>query len=68
MGEIGVAVIVPTDPSAPPTLDDLRVHGEATLAHHKLPEAIRVVAELPETQATRSTDAPLPVEAEHPST
>ncbi|MEM8706112.1 MAG: class I adenylate-forming enzyme family protein [Actinomycetota bacterium] len=47
MGEIGVAVVVPTEPDAPPTLDELRSHGETTLAHHKLPEAIRIVDELP---------------------
>ena len=47
MGEIGVAVVVPADPAGPPTLDDLRMHGESTLAHHKLPEAIRIVDELP---------------------
>ena len=69
MGEIGVAVIVPTDPSAPPTLDDLRVHGEATLAHHKLPEAIRVVAELPPNASDKIDRRALAqVEAEHPST
>ena len=69
MGEIGVAVIVPTDPSAPPTLDDLRVHGEATLAHHKLPEAIRVVAELPRNASDKIDRRALAqVEAEHPST
>ena len=47
MGEIGVAVVVPTDPAAPPTLDDLRTFGKASLAHHKLPEAIRIADELP---------------------
>ena len=69
MGEIGVAVIVPVDPSAPPMLDDLRVHGEATLAHHKLPEAIRVVAELPRNASDKIDRRALArVEAEHPST
>ena len=69
MGEIGVAVIVPVDPSAPPTLDDLRVHGEATLAHHKLPEAIRIVAELPRNASDKIDRRALArVEAEHPST
>ncbi|MEM9201682.1 MAG: class I adenylate-forming enzyme family protein [Actinomycetota bacterium] len=47
MGEIGVAVVVPTDPSAPPTLDDLRRLGSTSLAAHKLPEAIRLVDALP---------------------
>ena len=47
MGEVGVAVVVPTDPADPPTLDDLRALAAETLAHHKLPEAIRIVGELP---------------------
>ena len=47
MGEIGVAVVVPTDPAEPPSLEALRSHGERTLARHKLPEAIRITAELP---------------------
>ena len=69
MGEIGVAVIVPVDPSAPPMLDDLRVHGEAKLAHHKLPEAIRVVAELPRNASDKIDRRALArVEAEHSST
>jgi acyl-CoA synthetase (AMP-forming)/AMP-acid ligase II len=49
LGEIGVAVVVPADPSAPPTLESLRAHAAATLSHHKLPEAILVVDELPLT-------------------
>ena len=47
MGEIGVAVVVPVDSAAPPTLDDLRRHGERALAHHKLPEAVQIVERLP---------------------
>ncbi|MEO7429099.1 MAG: fatty acid--CoA ligase family protein, partial [Acidimicrobiales bacterium] len=49
MGEIGVAVIVPADPAAPPSLDDLRSFLEPSLARYKLPEALRIVAELPLT-------------------
>lgn len=49
MGEKGVAVVVPTDPTAPPALDDLRDFAGAQLAKHKLPEAIRIVDELPLT-------------------
>lgn len=49
LGEVGVAVVVPADPSAPPTLHDLRRHAGTTLAHHKLPEALVVVDELPLT-------------------
>ncbi len=47
MGEIGVAVVVPVDAAAPPTLDELRSFGEDGLAHFKLPEAIRIVDALP---------------------
>ncbi|HBM55126.1 MAG TPA: AMP-dependent synthetase, partial [Acidimicrobiaceae bacterium] len=47
MGEVGVAVVVPTDPAEPPSLDDLRSHGAAHLASYKLPEALRIVSELP---------------------
>jgi acyl-CoA synthetase (AMP-forming)/AMP-acid ligase II len=47
MGEIGVAVIVPTDPAEPPSLEDLRSFGADLLAPYKLPEAIRIVDSLP---------------------
>ena len=49
MGELGVAVIVPTNPSQPPTLVDLRSFLEPKLARYKLPEAIRIVDALPLT-------------------
>ncbi len=49
MGEVGVAVVVPADPAAPPTLDDLRAFGAADLARHKLPEAVVVRPDLPLT-------------------
>ena len=47
MGEIGLAVVVPRDPQAPPTLQDLRDFGAAALARHKLPEALKLVEGLP---------------------
>ncbi len=47
MGEIGVAVVVPTRPDQPPTLDDLTAYGRGTLSSYKLPEAIRIVDHLP---------------------
>jgi acyl-CoA synthetase (AMP-forming)/AMP-acid ligase II len=53
MGEIGVAVVVPRDPAAPPTLDDLRDYGRERLAHYKLPEAVEVVAGLPLTPLSK---------------
>jgi acyl-CoA synthetase (AMP-forming)/AMP-acid ligase II len=49
MGELGVAVVVPADDSRPPTLEELRAHLESKLARFKLPEAIRVVDEVPLT-------------------
>lgn len=49
MGEIGVAVVVAVDPARPPSLEALRSFLEPKLAHYKLPEAVRVVAELPLT-------------------
>lgn len=49
MGEIGVAIVVPHDPARPPTLDALRATAAGRLAPYKLPEAIRVVDELPLT-------------------
>ena len=47
MGEIGVAVIVPTDPDHPPALHDLVAHGHGDLSGYKLPGAIRIVDRLP---------------------
>ncbi|HVX18532.1 MAG TPA: class I adenylate-forming enzyme family protein [Acidimicrobiales bacterium] len=49
MGEIGVAVVVARPGVASPSLDDLRSFAADRLAHHKLPEAMRVVDELPLT-------------------
>lgn len=49
MGEVGVAVVVPADPAAPPTLDDLRTFGAGDLARHKLPEALLLRSDLPLT-------------------
>ncbi len=49
MGEIGVAAIVPRDPAAPPSLNDLRAFARDRLAAYKLPEAIVPVDALPLT-------------------
>jgi len=49
MGEIGVAVVAPRDPAAPPTLAEVRDFLAGRLAAYKLPEALRIVAELPLT-------------------
>lgn len=49
MGERGLAVVVPADPSRPPTLDDLRAHLRDRIATYKFPEALHVVDALPLT-------------------
>jgi len=49
MGEIGVAVVVPRDAAAPPSLEDLRVHAADALAAYKLPERIELRDALPLT-------------------
>jgi acyl-CoA synthetase (AMP-forming)/AMP-acid ligase II len=59
MGEVGVAVVVPRDPANPPTIDDLRTHAEGRLAGYKLPEALRIVAELPLTPMNKIDRAAL---------
>ena len=47
MGEIGVAVVVPTEGVDPPTLEDLRAFCSTSLARYKLPEALELVDALP---------------------
>ena len=49
MGEIGVAVVVPRDPTRVPTLDALRAFARSQVAAYKLPEALVVRADLPLT-------------------
>ncbi len=49
MGEIGVAVIVASDPARPPSLQELRTFLEPHLARYKLPEAVQPVDALPLT-------------------
>ena len=47
LGEIGVAVVVPSNPDRPPTLDQLVAHGKSDLSSYKLPAAVRIVDRLP---------------------
>ena len=49
IGEIGAAFVVPTDPAAPPTLDDLRAFVREYLADYKCPDELVLVDELPLT-------------------
>jgi acyl-CoA synthetase (AMP-forming)/AMP-acid ligase II len=59
MGEIGVAVIVPADPSRPPSLDELRAFAGPRLASYKLPERVQVVDALPITSMEKLNRAEL---------
>jgi acyl-CoA synthetase (AMP-forming)/AMP-acid ligase II len=49
MGEVGVACVVPAEGHRPPTLESLRSFAGERLAHHKLPEAVEVIDEVPLT-------------------
>ena len=49
MGEIGVAVVVPRDPSRPPDLEDLRAFAGDRLGRHELPERLVLTDSLPLT-------------------
>lgn len=49
MGELGVAVVVPDRSGPAPTLEQLRAFAAPRLAAYKLPEALRVVDDLPLT-------------------
>jgi acyl-CoA synthetase (AMP-forming)/AMP-acid ligase II len=49
MGEVGVAIVVPRDESHPPVLADLRQFAAGRLASYKLPDEVRVRADLPLT-------------------
>lgn len=53
MGELGVAVVVPTTAGAPPSLESLREHAAPRLARHKLPERLVVLDEVPLTTAQK---------------
>jgi len=41
--------VAPRDPATPPTLDDVRAFLDGRLAAYKIPEALRIVPELPLT-------------------
>jgi len=49
MGEVGIAFVAPVAGADAPTLDELRAFAGEQLAHHKLPEGLVVVDELPLT-------------------
>jgi acyl-CoA synthetase (AMP-forming)/AMP-acid ligase II len=66
MGEIGVAVVVPRDPAAPPDLDEVRRFLAPRLAAYKLPEALRVVDALPLTPMQKVDRRALTTTESHP--
>jgi len=49
IGEIGVAFVVPADPQAPPSLDELRAWCRERLADYKAPDRLELVDRLPLT-------------------
>ncbi len=49
LGERGKAVVVPADPSDPPTADELKAFVAARIADYKAPDVVEVRAELPLT-------------------
>lgn len=50
--EVVCAVVVPADPTTPPTLAELRAHLDGQLSSFKHPRRLEIVAELPLTPAT----------------
>jgi O-succinylbenzoic acid--CoA ligase len=48
-GERVVAVVVPADPSRPPTLEQLRDHAGARIGRHRAPRELVIVDSLPRT-------------------
>ncbi len=49
IGQIGVAFVVPSDPTDPPSTPELREWVRAHLADYKAPDEVRLVEELPQT-------------------
>mgnify|MGYP001324073433 FL=1 len=53
-GSAVTAVVAPTDPAAPPTLDELRAHARADLAGYKLPKGLVIVDEVRRSPAGKA--------------
>ncbi|MCB0996702.1 MAG: acyl--CoA ligase [Acidimicrobiales bacterium] len=51
-GEVVCAAVVPADPKAPPTLEELQAHVAGRLARYKQPRRVEVIDEVPRTPAT----------------
>ena len=52
-GELVCAVVVASDATAPPTLDDLRAHCVGRLAPYKQPRRMALMASIPRTPSTQ---------------
>ncbi len=65
-GALVVAAVVPRDPAAPPTLEELRDHVGALLGRHRAPRELVMVDELPRTALGKLRRGALP-EREDPS-
>ncbi len=59
IGEIGVAFVVPDDPGAPPTLEELRRWVRDRLADYKAPDRLELLPELPVTAMLKTDRAAL---------
>jgi O-succinylbenzoic acid--CoA ligase len=57
-GQQVVALVVPTDPGAPPSLDELRDHVRATEAPWAAPRVLELVDRLPRTPSGKLARAP----------
>ena len=53
LGEIGVAFVVPADPGAPPSLEQLRAWCIDSMASYKAPDAVVITEELPLTAMSK---------------
>lgn len=49
IGEIGIAFIVPQDPDAPPSLEEVREWCKSRIADYKAPDEIRIIDAIPVT-------------------
>ncbi|HEX6844520.1 MAG TPA: fatty acid--CoA ligase family protein, partial [Actinomycetota bacterium] len=59
-GERVVAWVVPAEPGAPPSLEELREQCRGTLARHKAPREVRLVDRIPRTHGGKLLRADLP--------
>src|SRR3546814_6691634 len=65
-GQAVVAVVVPTDPTSPPSLEALRSHAKAELPAYAAPRAMKLVESLPRTASGKVRRDALNQDDEHP--